>query len=186
MDKEILKKDLTDRMDKSMSVLDHDLRGLRTGRASVDLLSPVQVEVYGSRQNLTQIATVSTPDARTLSIQVWNKDNAKSVEKAIAESNLGLTTNADGQNIRINIPPLTEERRKELAKLAHKYGENSKISIRSIRQSGNEELKKQEKNKEITEDEHKKLSGEIQKLTDEYNKKIDAAVAAREKEILTM
>nr|WP_253308463.1 ribosome recycling factor [Rickettsia endosymbiont of Ceutorhynchus assimilis] len=186
MDKATLKKDLQERMEKALKVLDHELKGLRTGRASVNLLDSVVVEAYGDRMPLSQISSLSTPDARTIVVQVWDKEMVKSVEKAITEANLGLTPAADGQLIRLAIPSLTEERRKELAKLAHKYGENTKISLRNIRRDGNEELKKLEKDNIIAKDEHHNLSEEVQKLTDEFSNKVDSAVKQKEQEILTI
>jgi ribosome recycling factor len=186
MDKTVLKKDLNERMNKALNVLDHELKGLRTGRASVNLLDSVTVEAYGSRMPLSQVSSLSTPDARTIAVQVWDKAMVKLIEKAITEASLGLTPAADGQLIRIAIPSLTEERRKELAKLAHKYGESAKISLRNIRRDGNEELKKLEKNNIIAKDEHHNLSEEIQKLTDEFSNKVDHQVKQKEQEILTI
>lgn len=172
------------KMDKSIISLEHDLSGLRTGRASANLLNPVVVEVYGDRMPVTQLATITTPDARTVSIQVWSKENVKAVEKAIANANLGITPISDGQIVRLSIPTLSEERRKEMAKLAAKYGENCKIAIRNIRRDAVEESKAAEKAKQISEDESKKLSEQVQKTTDDYIKKIDNKVMSKEKEII--
>ncbi len=174
------------KMDSSLKILDHELTGLRTGRSSINLLDPIQIEAYGSKMPLSQVASLSTPDARTITVQVWDKSMVKIVEKAIVESNLGLTPLSDGQLIRITIPFLTEERRKELVKFAYKYGENAKIALRNIRRDGNEELKKLEKDNLITKDEHHNLSAEIQKLTDDYSNKIDGQVKQKEQEILTI
>lgn len=185
MDK-VLRQELQTKMESSLKVLDHELQGLRTGRASINLLDPIQIEAYGSRMSLSQLASLSTPDARTIAVQVWDKSMVKIVEKSIVESNLGLAPVADGQLIRMTIPVLTEERRKELVKLAYKYGENAKIALRNIRRDGNEELKKLEKETMITKDEHHNLSVEIQKLTDEYSHKIDGQIKQKEQEILTI
>lgn len=186
MDKEMLKKNLQEKMDKALKVLEHELKGLRTGRASVNLLDSVTVEAYGDRMPLSQVSTLSTPDARTINVQVWDKSMVKAVEKAISEANLGLTPATDGQLIRLPIPALTEERRKDLAKLAHKYGENTKIALRNIRRDGNEELKKLEKDNIIAKDEHHSLSEEVQKLTDDYSNKVDSGIKQKEQEIMTV
>ena len=168
MDKAAVQKELQVKMDNSIRVLDHELKGLRTGRASVNLLDPVVVEAYGSRMPLSQVASLSTPDAKTIAVQVWDKSMVKAVEKAIADSNLGVNPASEGQLVRVAIPLLTEDRRKELVKLAHKYGENTKVALRNIRRDGNEDLKKLEKDSLITKDEHHNLSEGIQKLTDEF------------------
>ena len=186
MEKEKLIEGLAHRMNGALRVLDNELKGLRTGRASANLLDPVVVDAYGSKLPLSQVATVSTPDARTIAVQVWDKGMVKAVEKAIVDCNLGLNPMADGQLIRLPIPPLNEERRKDLVKLAHKYGENTKISIRNIRRDGNEELKKLEKDNIIAKDEHHGLAEEIQKLTDDHISKIDTNVRQKEQEILTI
>lgn len=186
MDKTALINELKARMDKAMDVLEHEFKGLRTGRASINLLDPVIVEAYGSRMPLNQVATVSTPDARTISVQVWDKSMVKAVEKAITEANLGLNPASDGQVVRMSLPPLTEERRKELAKLCGKYGEQVKISIRNVRRDGMDALKKLEKDNIISEDEHRKISDEVQKLTDDFVAKIDVKVKQKEQEILSI
>lgn len=186
MDKTVLRKELSTKMDNVLKSLDNQFKGLRTGRASVNLLDPVQVEAYGSKTPLAQVGTVSTPDARTITIQVWDKSMVKAVEKAITESNLGLNPSSDGQLVRLSLPVLTQERRKELVKLASGYSENAKIAIRNNRRDAMEELKKLEKNKTITEDQHRSLNDEIQKLTDEYISKIDAQLKSKEQEILTV
>lgn len=179
-----LKNELNDKMDKTINVLDRELSGLRTGRASANLLDPVSVEAYGGRMPLNQVATVSTPDATTISVQIWDKDMSKAVEKAIVEANLGLNPMLDGQMIRINMPPLSEERRVELVKVAHKYGESCKIAIRNIRRDGMDTLKKMEKDNQISEDEHHNHTEEVQKLTDAFTNQVDEHVAAKEQEIL--
>lgn len=186
MSKDDLKQDLETRMDKAVGVLDGELKGLRTGRASVNLLDPVIVEAYGSKMPIDQLGTVTTPDARTINVQVWDKEMVKLVEKAIADANLGVNTSTDGQIIRLPIPPLSEERRKDLVKLAHKYAENSKVAVRNIRRDGMEHAKKLEKDGEISEDEHKKLSDEIQKLTDKFVGKIDEHLKSKEQEIMNI
>lgn len=186
MDKAKLRKDLSARMEGALKVLDNELKGLRTGRASVNLLDPVTVEAYGSKMPLSQVATVSTPDAKTITAQVWDKTMVKAVEKAIVDANLGLNPAADGQLVRMSVPPLTEERRKDLVKLAHKYGEQTKVALRNIRRDGNEDLKKLEKDSEISKDEHHHLSDEVQKLTDEFINKVDSQLKQKEQEILTV
>ena len=179
------KADIERRMNGAVESLKHDLSGLRTGRANVALLDPVVCEVYGSMMPLNQVATVSAPEARMLSVQVWDKANVIAVEKGIAHANLGLNPIVDGQTLRLPIPDLTEERRKELAKLAHQYAEKAKIAIRNVRRDGMEALKEDEKKKEISEDEHKRLDTEVQKLTDRFVGEVDAATEHKEKEILT-
>jgi ribosome recycling factor len=178
------KGDIQRRMHGAVEVLKHDLGGLRTGRASISLLDPVHVEVYGSNMPLNQVATVSAPEPRMLSVQVWDRSNVTPVEKAIRNSNLGINPIVDGQNIRLPIPDMTEERRKELAKLAHQYAEKARIAVRNVRRDAMEALKTDEKKHEISQDEQKRLETEVQKMTDEQIKEIDSAMAAKEKEIL--
>jgi ribosome recycling factor len=178
------KADLQRRMHGAVEALKHDLGGLRTGRASTTLLDPVVVEVYGSHMPLNQVATVSAPEPRMLSVQVWDRTNIGHVEKAIRSAGLGLNPITDGQNVRLPIPDLTEERRKELAKLASQYAEKARIAARNVRRDGMEALKTDEKKHEISQDEHKRLEVEVQKMTDEAIKEIDAAAHAKEKEIL--
>ena len=173
-------------MTKAMDMLDREFSGLRTGRASIHLLDPVTVEVYGSKMPISQVGTVSTPDAKTITVQVWDKAMVKTVEKAIADANLGVNPSSDGQLIRMNLPPLSQERRKELVKIAHKYGENTKIALRNIRRDGMDKIKLMEKNNEISKDEHHTYSDEIQKLTDEFISKVDKNVKSKESEILTI
>jgi ribosome recycling factor len=178
--------DLEKRMKSSIEALKKEFSGLRTGRASVNLLDPVVVDVYGSNMPIQQVATVSTPEARLLSVQVWDKSMVKAVEKAICDANLGLNPMPDGQVIRIPLPELTEERRRELAKLASKYSENTKIAIRNVRRDGMDTLKKMEKDSEISEDEHKRSSQDVQNLTDKYIKIVDDTLAQKDKEIMTI
>jgi ribosome recycling factor len=178
------KADIQRRMHGAVEALKHDLGGLRTGRASTTLLDPVQVEVYGAHMPINQVATVSTPEPRMLSVQVWDRGNVSLVEKAIRNSNLGINPIVDGQNIRLPIPDMTEERRKELAKLAHQYAEKARVAVRNVRRDGMEALKTDEKKHEISQDEQKRLEVEVQKMTDEAIKEIDSAMAAKEKEIL--
>ncbi len=184
MAKKYDKADIERRMAGAVESLKGDLSGLRTGRANTALLDPVQVEVYGSMMPLNQVATVSAPEPRMLSVQVWDRANVNAVEKGIAHSNLGLNPMIDGQTLRLPLPDLTEERRKELAKLAGKYAENAKIAIRNVRRDGMEALKEDERKKEISEDERKRLEDEVQAMTDRYVKDADAAAEAKEKEIL--
>lgn len=178
------KNDLQRRMHGAVESLKHDLGGLRTGRASTALLDPINVEVYGAQMPLNQVATVSAPEPRLLSVQVWDKSNVNSVEKAIRNAGLGINPISDGQVIRLPIPELTEERRKELAKLASQYAEKARIAVRNVRRDGMDALKTDEKKKEISEDEHKRLDAEVQKMTDETIKDIDATAHAKEQEIL--
>lgn len=172
------------KMTASFENLLKDFGGLRTGRASVSILDNIMVEAYGSMVPLQQVGTVSAPEARLLTIQVWDSSLIKPTEIAIRNSSTGLSPMVDGPLIRIAVPELSEERRKEICKLAAKYAEQTKVAIRNVRREGMDDAKRQEKNKEITEDELKKLSDEIQKLTDEYVKKIDAALDVKEKEIM--
>jgi ribosome recycling factor len=178
------KADLERRMHGAVESLKSDLIGLRTGRASINLLDPIVVEVYGSTMPLSQVATVSVPEPRMLSVQIWDKSNVTPVEKAIRNAGLGINPITDGQNIRLPIPDLTEERRKELVKLAHSYAEKAKIAVRNVRRDGNDDLKTDEKKKEISEDDRKRAETEIQKMTDATIAEIDVAAAAKEKEIL--
>jgi len=178
------KADLERRMAGAVEALKHDLQGLRTGRASTSLLDTIMIEVYGSHMPLNQVGTVTTPDSRMLAVQVWDKSNVGVVDKAIRSANLGLNPIVDGQNLRIPIPDLTEDRRKELAKLAGTFAEKAKIAIRNVRRDGMDTLKADEKKGEISEDERKRLETEVQKLTDATVADADAATAAKEKEIL--
>ena len=179
------KADIDRRMNGAVESLKSDLGGLRTGRANTSLLDPVVAEVYGAMMPISQVATVSAPEPRMLSVQVWDKSNVSAVEKGIAKANLGLNPMTDGQTIRLPMPDLTEERRKDLAKLAGEYGEKGKIAVRNVRRDGMESLKADEKKKEISEDERKRLEDEVQKMTDSHIADIDAAVEKKVQEILT-
>jgi ribosome recycling factor len=179
------KADVERRMKGAVEALKSDLQGLRTGRANTSLLDPVVVEVYGSMMPLSQVATVSAPEPRMLSVQVWDRSNLTAVEKGIAHANLGLNPIIDGQTLRLPIPDLTQERRKELAKLAGQYAEKAKIAIRNVRRDAMESLKTDEKKKDISEDDRKRSEDEVQKLTDQYVKETDEAAAKKEQEILS-
>ncbi len=178
------KSDLERRMAGAVESLRHDLTGLRTGRASTTLLDPVSVEVYGSHMPINQVATVSAPEPRLLSVQVWDKTNVGPVDKAIRSAGLGLNPIVDGQTLRLPIPDLTEDRRKELAKLAGQYAEKARIAARNVRRDGMESLKTDEKKGVFGEDDRKRHEVEVQKLTDSTIADIDAAATAKEKEIL--
>jgi len=178
------KTDIQRRMTGAIDALKHDLVGLRTGRASTALLDPVNVEVYGAHMPINQVATISAPEPRTLSVQVWDKSNVGPVEKAIRSAGLGLNPITDGTMIRLPIPDLTEERRKELAKLAGQYAEKARIAARNVRRDGMDALKTDEKKHEISEDERKRLEAEVQKMTDATIADIDASAHAKEQEIL--
>lgn len=178
------KADLERRMKGAVESLKGDLSGLRTGRANIALLDPVTVEVYGAHMPLNQVATVSAPEPRMLSVQVWDKSNVTPVEKAIRSAGLGLNPISDGQTLRLPIPDLTQERRKELAKLAGQYAEKARVAVRNVRRDGMDSLKNDEKKGEISEDDRKRSETEVQKLTDSTIADIDAAFAHKEKEIL--
>lgn len=179
-----LKNDTLERMEKTLDALKNDFGGLRAGRAHASLLDGILVEAYGSMTPISQVGTVSVPDARTLSVSVWDKGLAKNVEKALRESELGLNPMSDGQLIRIPIPPLSEERRKELVKIAGKYAEQSKIAVRNIRRDAMDEVKKMKKDSLISEDDEKKYNNDIQKWTDDAVKKIDDQFNAKEQDIM--
>ncbi len=179
-----IKKDVTRRMEGAVDVLHQEFGGLRTGRASTSLLEPLMVEAYGSEMPINQVGTISVPEPRMLTVQVWDKTMVKSVEKAIMESGLGLNPSSDGQLVRIPIPALTEERRTELSKVAGKYAEDARIAVRNVRRHAMDELKREEKEGEISEDAHHEYSQEIQDLTDTYVNKIDETLAHKEQEIM--
>jgi ribosome recycling factor len=179
------KADVERRMKGAVEALKGDLSGLRTGRANTTLLDPVVVSVYGSNMPLNQVATVSAPEPRMLTVQVWDKANMTPVEKAIRSAGLGLNPITDGQMLRLPIPDLTEERRKELAKLAGQYAEKGKIAIRNVRRDANDSLKTDENKKDISEDDRKRMETEVQKLTDEMIKAVDDAASHKEKEIMS-
>lgn len=178
--------DLKRRMEGAITSLKHELGGLRTGRAAISMVEPVQVEAYGSHMPLNQVATVSVPEPRLLSVQVWDKSMVKAVETAIVNSNLGLSPATEGQVIRLRIPELNEERRKELVKVAHKYTEAARVAVRHVRRDGLDVLKKLEKDHQLSEDDEKRLSNEVQKATDAAIADVDKALATKEKEILTV
>ena len=177
---------MTEHMDKGIQSLKGELAKVRTGRASTALVDPVHVNYYGSNVPLNQVANVTTPDARTIQISPWEAGTLGAIEKAILAANLGLTPQSDGKVIRIPLPAMTEERRKDLVKLVKKMGEESKIAIRNHRREANEELKKQEKGKLLSEDDVKKAMDLVQKKTDEKILEVDKVVAGKEKEILTI
>ena len=177
-------KSYRDRMDKSVASLKEDYAGLRTGRANSGLLDPVQVEAYGSTSPLNAVAAISVPEPRMISVNVWDKGMVVAVEKAIRAAGLGLNPIVDGQTLRIPVPPLTEERRKDLVKLASKYAEQQKIAVRNVRRDANDDLKKAEKATEISQDEQKKMETEVQKDTDAAIKRIDEALKTKEAEIM--
>jgi ribosome recycling factor len=176
--------ELKRRMAGAVDTLKKEFGGLRTGRASANLLDPVRVEAYGNVSPMSQVGTINVPEPRLITVQVWDKSLVKAVEKAIREANLGLSPMTDGQLIRVPIPALTEDRRKELIKIAHKYAEQARISVRNVRRDGMDALKQQEKAHKITEDEHRKLNAQIQTLTDEVIKNIDDMLAAKEKDVV--
>jgi ribosome recycling factor len=178
--------DVKRRMQGALQSLKHDLGGLRTGRASSGMLEPVQVEAYGTHMPLNQLATVSVPEARLLSVQVWDRSMVHAVEKAIVNSNLGLSPATEGQVIRLRVPELNQERRKEMVKLAHKYAEAARVAIRHVRRDALEQLKKMEKDGQISEDDHTRMSGEVQKATDQVVGEVDQTMASKEKEIMTV
>ena len=178
------KADLERRMKGAVEALRHDLGGLRTGRANTALLEPVTVTVYGSQMPLNQVATISAPEPRMLTVQVWDKTNIGPVEKAIRSAGLGLNPINDGNTLRLPIPDLTEDRRKELAKLAHTYAEKARVAVRNVRRDGIDTLKADESKKDISEDERKRGETEVQKLTDEQIKAVDDVAASKEQEIM--
>lgn len=185
-DQKSLKADLTRRMDGALETLKKEFSGLRTGRASPSLLEPIRVEAYGSNQPLSQLGTVSVGGPSMLSVQVWDRSVVKAVEIAIRDSGLGLNPQAEGQVIRVNLPPLTEQRRNELAKTAAKYAEAAKVAVRGVRRDGMEQIQAWKKKSEIGEDDAKRWSDEVQKLTDDHVKKVDQALADKEKDIKTV
>jgi ribosome recycling factor len=178
--------ELKRRMQGATQALKHELGGLRTGRAAASMLEPVQVDAYGTHMPLNQLATVSVPEPRLISVQVWDKSMVKAVEKAIIDSNLGLSPATEGQVLRLRIPELNEERRKELVKVAHKYAEAARVAVRHVRRDGLDIVKKLEKSHEISEDDEERLAADVQKATDGTISEIDHMLAAKEKEILTV
>ena len=177
-------KDLKRRMDGAIEALRREFAGLRTGRASIGLLEPITVPAYGAAMPLNQVATISVPEPRMITVQVWDRSLAGAVEKAIRESDLGLNPAAEGQMIRVPIPMLSEERRAELSKVAGKYAEQARVAVRNVRRDGMDNLKRMEKEHEISEDEHHLWSDEIQEMTDAHIKLIDESLAQKEEEIM--
>ena len=175
--------DLRRRMDGALETLRKEFAGLRTGRASPALLEPIKVEVYGTEMPITQVGTIGVPEPRMLTVQVWDRAAVSSVEKAIRDAGLGLNPASDGQTVRVPLPPLTAERRVELAKLAGRYAEAARVAVRGVRRDGMETLKRLEKDHEIGQDVHRDWSEEIQKLTDAYIRKVDEALAAKDSDI---
>jgi ribosome recycling factor len=178
--------ELKRRMQGAVQVFRQELGGLRTGRASAGLLDHVQAEAYGSHMPLNQLATVSVPEPRLITVQVWDKSLVHAVEKAISAANLGLTPSTEGQTLRLRIPELNEERRKELAKIAHKYAEAARVAVRHVRRDGLDILKKMEKDGKVSQDDHERMTGEVQKATDQTIAEVDSALANKEKEIMTV
>jgi ribosome recycling factor len=178
--------ELKRRMQGAIASLKQELSGLRTGRASVHLLDPIQVEAYGQTMPLNQVATVNVPQPRMISVQVWDRSMVNAVEKAIMAANLGLTPSSEGQVIHLRIPELNEDRRKELVKVAHKYAEAAKVSVRHVRRDGLDVLKKMEKDHQIGQDDQKRMEAEVQKVTDQAITDVDQMVATKEKEIMTV
>ena len=184
MAEDALLKDLRRRMDGAVEVLRKEFGGLRTGRASTSLLEPIMVAAYGGAMPLNQLANLSVPEPRMITVQVWDRAMVKAVDKAIRESGLGLNPQTEGQVIRVPIPDLNEERRRELTRVAAKYAEQARVSVRNIRRDGVELLRRREKEAEISQDQQRKLQQDVQHLTDEYIKRIDEALAQKDSEIL--
>ncbi len=175
--------DIRRRMQGALQTLKQEFSGLRTGRASVTMVEPVTVEVYGTHMPLKQLATINVPEARLITVQVWDKSQVSAVDKALRGAGLGINPVVEGQVIRIPIPELTAERRQELSKVAHKYAEGARVAVRNVRRDGMDRLKKQEKDGKIGEDEHREFSEKIQAITDDHIRQIDAALTVKEKEI---
>lgn len=184
MDMDSILLDAEERMEKALTALDKDFTKLRTGRASTALVEGIKADYYGTPTAIGQMASVAVPDSRTVTIQPWDKGGIAAVEKAILKSDLGLTPVNDGKVVRISIPPLTEDRRKELVKVSRKYGEEGKVAVRNVRRDANDGLKKLEKDKVISEDELKKSAEDVQKLTDKFVAEVDKRCANKEKEIM--
>jgi ribosome recycling factor len=179
-----LMNELRRRMDGALEALRREFAGLRTGRASTHLLDPVVVKAYGSDMPLNQVGTLNVPEPRMITVQVWDRGLVQAVERAIRDSNLGLNPQSDGQLVRIPIPELSQERRQELTKLAHKYAEHGRVAVRNVRRDGMDSLKKMEKDGKISQDDHRHQADEVQKLTDDHIKKVDETLTAKEREIL--
>ena len=171
-------------MDGAIEALRREFAGLRTGRASAHLLDPVMVKAYGSEMPLSQVGTVNVPEPRMITVQVWDRSLVSAVERAIRDAGLGVNPMSDGQLVRVPIPELSQERRQELTKIAHKYAEQARVAVRNVRRDGMEALKKQEKDHKISQDEHRQRSDEVQKITDNHIKMIDDALTQKEKEIM--
>ena len=184
MDIDSILLDAEDRMEKALAALDRDFAKLRTGRATTALVDGIKADYYGTPTPISQMASIAVPDSRTLTIQPWDKGGIALIEKAIFKSDLGLTPVNDGKLIRIVMPPLTEERRKELGKVARKYSEEGKVAVRNVRRDANDSVKKLEKDKTITEDEQKRATDDVQKLTDKFVAEVDKRCATKEKEIM--
>jgi ribosome recycling factor len=172
------------RMDGALEALRKEFAGLRTGRASANLLEPVRVNAYGQEMPLNQVGTVNVPEPRMITVQVWDRSQVGAVEKAIRDAGLGLNPASDGTTVRVPIPELSQERRQELTKVAHKYAEQARVAVRNVRRDAMDSLKKMEKDGKISQDEHHGLNDQVQKLTDEHVHKVDETLAAKEKEIL--
>ncbi|AAS95350.1 ribosome recycling factor [Nitratidesulfovibrio vulgaris] len=184
MDMDSILLDAEERMEKAIAALEREFSRLRTGRASASLVDGIKVDYYGTPTPISQVASVAVPDSRCITIQPWDRNAFSLIEKAILKSDLGLNPVNDGKIIRINIPPLTEERRKDLGKMARKYAEEAKVAVRNVRRDANEQLKKLEKNKELSEDDLRKAQEDVQKLTDRFVAKTDEKAGAKEKEIM--
>lgn len=184
MDMDSILLDAEERMEKAIASLEREFSRLRTGRASASLVDGIKVDYYGTTTPINQVASVAVPDSRCITIQPWDRNAFSLIEKAILKSDLGLNPVNDGKIIRINIPPLTEERRKDLGKMARKYAEEAKVAVRNVRRDANEQLKKLEKNKELSEDDLRKAQEDVQKLTDRFVAKTDEKAGAKEKEIM--
>ena len=184
MDYNAEKKDIQRRMEGALEVLSREFSGLRTGRASISLLEPITVDAYGQQMPMAQVGTIGIPESRMLTVQVWDRGLVSNVEKAIRESDLGLNPASDGQLVRIPIPPLNEERRVEITKIAGKYAEETRVALRNVRRHGMDELKKAEKNGDISKDEQHDFDSEIQEITDQFVKRVDDALLKKEQEIM--
>ena len=184
MDFDAEKKDIERRMDGALEVLSREFKGLRTGRASVSLMEPIMIDAYGQQMPMNQVGTIGSPEPRMLTVQVWDKGLVTSVEKAIRESDLGLNPASEGQLIRVPIPALNEERRVEITKIAGKYAEETRVAVRNVRRNAMDDLKKAEKDGNISKDEQREYDGDIQAITDEFIRKVDETLNTKEQEIM--
>ena len=184
MDFDAEKKDIQRRMDGALEVLSREFKGLRTGRASVSLIEPIMIDAYGQQMPMNQVGTIGSPEPRMLTVQVWDKGLVSSVEKAIRESDLGLNPASEGQLIRVPIPALNEERRVEITKIAGKYAEETRVAVRNVRRNAMDDLKKAEKDGNISKDEHREYDGDVQAITDEFIRKVDETLNTKEQEIM--